>query len=258
VTPTGEALASFPAAVAVVRVLAGLASLVNALELLWLVLTDTRSGLQGREALKTQRGMVLRVPDGRGFAMILLLQCVAAVALIARADAIPAALLLVTTYLTAVRFRGNVNGGSDAMLFTILGGLTLALLDDAPMFWREAGLLYVAAQLVLSYLRAGIAKARHRAWWTGDALREFLALPAYGVPAGVWSSPPLLRAISTAVILFECASPLVFVHPNFCALFIAAAFVFHAMTALLFGLNRFLLAWTAALPSLWYAVHRAL
>ena len=225
-----SSLATFSGAVRLVCVLAGVAALVNALELLW---------LRGRDAVS-------------------LLQGATALILMTRPNATASALLVVTTYLTALRYRGNVNGGSDAMLFTTLGGLTIAQVESASMFWRETGLLYVAAQLVLSYLRAGIAKARQPSWWTGQALGEFLALPAYGVPHGRWwSTPSLLRIASVAIIVFECASPIVFVHPRLCALFIAAALCFHVLTALLFGLNRFLLTWAAALPSLWYAVHRA-
>jgi hypothetical protein len=39
---------------------------------------------------------------------------------------VAAALLAFTGWLSALRFRGNVNGGSDAMLFTVLGGLAVA------------------------------------------------------------------------------------------------------------------------------------
>ncbi len=251
-------LASFPSAVALVSVLAGLASFVYALELLWLTRPRTSTNVGSALTRASTEGLLRHLLGRRAFVMVLWLQCGAAIALMTLPGATSAAILLFTTYVAALRLRGNVNGGSDAMLFTVLGGLTLARLDAAPMVWREAGVLYVAAQLVLSYLRAGLAKAQHRAWWTGEALRDFMALPAYGVPVGMWSAPPLLRVASLAVIVFECASPLVFVHPDLCALFIASAFVFHAMTAVLFGLNRFLLAWTAALPSLWYAVHRAL
>ncbi len=256
-TAAVASLTVFPSAVALVSALAGLASLINALELLWLARAGTSTYARSTEAPAMQPRIVRHLHDRRAFAIVLVMQCGAAVALATREGAAWATILMFTTYVSALRLRGNVNGGSDAMLFTVLGGLTLARLDAAPLFWREAGFLYIAAQLVLSYLRAGVAKAQHRAWWTGEALGDLMKLPAYGVPAGIWSTPLLLRAASVGVIVFECASPLAFVHPTLCAMFIGAAFVFHAMTAMLFGLNRFLLAWTAALPSLWYAVHRA-
>ena len=125
---------------------------------------------------------------------------------------------------------------------------------------HEGGVLYIAAQLTLSYARAGIVKAKERSWWSGHALSSFLALPAYGVPAWVPRRMPddrlLLRLASVGVIGFECLAPLAWLDPVACLALIAVAFTFHAATAALFGLNRFLLAWTAALPSLWYAVHR--
>jgi hypothetical protein len=56
---------------------------------------------------------------------------------------------------------------------------------------------------------------------------------------------------------FECLAVMAWFDPIICVVVIAAALTFHTSVAVLFGLNRFLLAWGAALPSLWYAVHRA-
>jgi hypothetical protein len=90
--------------------------------------------------------------------------------------------------------------------------------------------------------------------------RAFLALPAYGVPAWVPRQLPhdalVLRMASAGVIGFECLAPVAWFDPMACLVVIGVALAFHAGTAVLFGLNRFLLAWSAALPSLWYAVHR--
>ena len=58
------------------------------------------------------------------------------------------------------------------------------------------------------------------------------------------------------MIAFECLSPLAWFDPIACIVLIVLALGFHTTAAAVFGLNRFLLAWSAALPSLWYAVHR--
>ncbi len=173
---------------------------------------------------------------------------------------IAAAAVAFTSWLSALRFRGNVNGGSDAMLFTVLGGLAVAQLPNVASSVHEAGVLYVAAQLTLSYVRAGIVKAKERSWWTGHALSAFLALPAYGVPVWVPRRVPNnlipLRIVSAGVIGFECLAPVAWLDPIACLVLMVVALAFHIATAALFGLNRFLLAWSAALPSLWDGVHR--
>ncbi len=178
------------------------------------------------------------------------------------AGCVAAACLTFTAWLSALRFRGNVNGGSDAMLFTVLGGLTVAQLPGVSRVVHEGGVLYVAAQLTLSYVRAGLVKAKEPAWWRGEALAAFLALPAYGVPHWMPRTLPrdalLLRLASAGVMAFECIAPVAWFDPVACLAVIGVALTFHAATAVIFGLNRFLLGWSAALPSLWYAVHRVM
>jgi hypothetical protein len=166
-----------------------------------------------------------------------------------------ATMLAISLWLTALRFRGTVNGGSDGMLFTVLVGLAVATSPLASPRLAYGAVLFVAAQVVLSYFRAGLVKARQPAWWTGEALRSFLAIPAYSVPTWVPQMPLLLRTLSVAVILFELAAPLALFSTTACLLYSAVAWCFHLATALIFGLNRFLLVWTAALPSVWFAAY---
>lgn len=168
--------------------------------------------------------------------------------------ALAAAGLAATLWHTAVRVRSTMNGGSDGMLFIVLLALALAMSPASRMF-RHGALLFVAAQLIMSYVRAGWVKARERDWWTGDALRSFLAIPAYGVPRWLPQAPRLLRVVSCGVVLFELAAPVALVSPTAAVAYAAVAWGFHFATAVVFGLNRFLLAWSAALPSLWFAAH---
>lgn len=170
-------------------------------------------------------------------------------------SSVTAAALAGTLWLTALRFRGTVNGGSDGMLFTVLLGLAVATWPSGQTRVAQAGVLFVAAQVVLSYLRAGLVKARQPDWWNGEALRSFLAIPAYAVPTWVPQTPTLLRVVSVGVVLFELAAPVALLDARACLLYSAVAWCFHLATALVFGLNRFLLVWSAALPSVWFAVH---
>lgn len=244
--------------------LAALAAAVNAIELLVIRPSLSDRGVWQARLLSQQWGIWRLMLGLRAFTIVLVVQ-LALAAILATAPATPAgcvaaASLAFTSWLAALRFRGNVNGGSDAMLVTVLGGLAVAQLPHVASVVHEGGVLYIAAQLTLSYVRAGIVKAKERSWWSGHALSAFLALPAYGVPAWVPSRIPndlfTLRLASVGVIAFECLAPLAWFHPVACIAVIAVAFTFHAATATLFGLNRFLLAWSAALPSLWYAVYR--
>ncbi|WP_310571856.1 hypothetical protein [Gemmatimonas sp.] len=244
--------------------LAALAAAVNALELLAACQALSDRGVWRAPFLSQQWGIWRRLLGPRAFTLVLMAQlalaAILAVAPGTSAGCVAAAALAFTSWLAALRFRGNVNGGSDAMLFTVLGGLAVAQLSNVAGVVHEGGVLYIAAQLTLSYVRAGIVKAREPSWWNGQALSAFLSLPAYGVPAWVPrripNDLPALRVASLGVIGFECLAPLAWFDPIACLAVIAAAFTFHATTAALFGLNRFLLAWSAALPSLWYAVHR--
>jgi hypothetical protein len=161
--------------------------------------------------------------------------------------------LAVTVWLSAVRLRSTVNGGSDGMLFTLLLGLTIATWPGVPDRVATAGVLFVAAQVLLSYLRAGLVKVREPSWRRGEALRDFLAIPAYGVPPWVPRTPTALRLASFGVMCGELAAPLALLSPWTAIGYGAVALVFHAATAVVFGLHRFLLVWTAALPSLWVA-----
>jgi hypothetical protein len=163
-----------------------------------------------------------------------------------------AAGLAVTIWHTAVRVRGTMNGGSDGMLFIVLLMLALAA-APVPDRLQQAAVLFVAAQVLLSYMRAGIVKARERDWWNGSALGVFLAVPAYGVPRWIPRSPLVLRVVSVGVITFELGAPLALLSPSAAYLYTAVAWCFHLATAVVFGLNRFVLAWSAALPAVWFA-----
>ncbi len=248
------------ATVQTMAILAAIAVIVNALELWQLRPVMANDGIWRASILAGDWGILTPLLQPRGFVGVLLLQLGAACVLVVAAGtsigALSAGILTTTTLLAAMRFRGTVNGGSDAMLFTVLGGLTLAQLPAASLPLREAGLLYVAAQLSLSYLRAALVKVREGGWWTGEALQAFLTVPAYRVPTWMPRNPRVVQGMGVVVMAFECSAPLAWTTPTACVAFILAAAAFHIGAAAVFGLNRFLWAWGAALPSLWYAVHR--
>jgi hypothetical protein len=280
----------FMTAVRLMSMIAALACAVNAIELLAMRSSWSSHGVWREEILATEWGGWRVLLGAKGFLIVQAVQLVAAGVLATCGAFVPlhagrsvaepgvvsstlastlagstpvstlaagvAMVLVTTTVLAAIRFRATVNGGSDGMLFTVLLGLSIAWLPSVPMLVREGAVLYVAAQVTLSYARAGLVKVRERAWWRGDALAAFLALPAYGVPPWIPRHPVLLRVASIAVITFECTALAAWSNPQVAAIVIATALLFHIGAAFVFGLNRFLLAWSAALPALWCAANR--
>jgi hypothetical protein len=164
-----------------------------------------------------------------------------------------AALLLLTQLAIGARFRGTFNGGSDYMTVTLLLGLTAASVGH-PLAAR-AGLAYVCVQLVLSYFIAGVVKLAQPGWRSGLALQQLLSSNRYGTPPGlrrVVRRAGVARWLSIALLGFECGFPLALTGPRAALAFVVCGVAFHLGTVVAFGLNRFLFAWAAAYPALFY------
>ena len=244
---------SFATAIEWISRLSSLATAIAALELIvvhrawsergvyaWSVLRRDYSQFGARLA-----GLVFATP---GMWLLLAVQLASALALPWLAQPVWPWLAFATTLAIAVRFRGTYNGGSDAMLLVGLLGLAIAR-SGAP----EVGLGYIAAQLVLSYVLAGVAKLREPRWRDGSALVALVALPTYNVPPGliaVLARPALARIAGFGLLAFELGFPIALVDPTACRLLLALAVLFHLGNAVVFGLNRFLWAWLAAFPAL--------
>jgi len=195
----------------------------------------------------------------RPFVGLLLLQTVVATALPWCPGPWPVLALLLTALLVCVRFRGTYNGGSDAMTIVVLLGLLIARSGEdgtraTGSTAARVGLGYITAQLVLSYVVAGLAKLREPAWRRGHALPRLLSAHQYEAPPGLRAMarrPALGLLASWAVITFECAFPSALFHgPRICLVWLTLGLTFHALNALTLGLNRFLWAWLAAYPAL--------
>jgi hypothetical protein len=158
------------------------------------------------------------------------------------------ALLLLTTWLIAIRWRGTFNGGSDIMTFHILAAwLVSTLFPEIPAV-QKICMLYIAVQVVLSYFVAGTAKLVQREWRSGTALQTFLR--QYGVPLG----GPISFALAWAVMTFEVLAPLALFSPMATLVLIGGGLVFHLACFRVFSLNRFFFVWLAAYPALYAAL----
>lgn len=242
----GLAIAAAIAALELVRVRRALA---DTGVFAWPVLRRELAG-----APRALRALADALLSYRGTLVVLALQLGGALALPWLAHPAPAWLVFATSLAIAVRFRGSYNGGSDSMILIV--ALAVALARTAPgSRLAVAGLAYAAAQLVLSYFIAGVAKLADPAWRRGTALPIVVRLPQYQVaPAAqaVLSRPTVARLAGWAMLGFECGFPLALTDRTACLVLLTTGAGFHLTNAVVFGLNRFLWAWLAAYPALVY------
>lgn len=179
-------------------------------------------------------------PFVRAYRFWLLLRLLTSIYFLFIPSAWPFAVLIFSSWMIALRWRGTFNGGSDGMTMVVL---CACLLAQARPDLAHVGLWYIAIQIALSYAVAGVAKLRHGQWRDGQALAFFLERRsrAYDRPAA-W-----------AVLVFECLWPLALISPQAALVFLTAGAAFHLANAYLFGLNRFFFAWLAGYPAVYWA-----
>jgi hypothetical protein len=166
-------------------------------------------------------------------------------------------LLWASQALICIRFRGSFNGGSDSMSMVVLTATSAAAISGHAALASKLALYYIAVQVTLSYVVAGLAKLQHADWREGRALRHFVAAGAYEVPERLARAPwlqdrRLCRVMAWGVIGFECLFPCAWLGPRACLIMLALGLAFHVANAFVFGLNRFVFAWAAGYPALFY------
>jgi hypothetical protein len=163
--------------------------------------------------------------------------------------------LLLTTGLIALRWRGTFNGGADYMTVLVLLMLSVDAVFQGQPIVRLGCLWYLGLQTVFSYFIAGLVKLRNGDWRTGRALQRFLSSPPYDPPdfiVRLSGNSRLMWLGSWAILVFEVSFPIALLSPVVCAGVLSAAFVFHVANFAVFGLNRFIFAWCAAYPALYF------
>ena len=196
------------------------------------------------------------VLGARGFVVVVAARLLAAFALVVEAERARAAavVVFVTSLLVSIRFRGRENGASDALMNLV--ALALAVAAVARCVGADvdrAVVVFVAAQALLSYVAAGLAKLRAPAWRSGTALAAFVAVERFGVPAAVrraLGQGGLGAVAGYGVIAWQLTSPLSLSSKTTCVAFCAVGVVFHVGNFVVFGLNRFVFAWLSTYPAL--------
>jgi len=166
--------------------------------------------------------------------------------------------IFLSSLLISVRFRGSFNGGSDYLSIIILSALVLASLMGTAKV-QEGVLWYIGLQVCNSYFMAGLFKLKQASWRNGSALTQFIQSANYYPP--IFIKRLLVKQtrallLSWALMLLEIIFPLIFLsHGYLTIIWISLFFTFHLLNVFIFGLNRFLIIWSAAYPALYYVVN---
>jgi len=169
---------------------------------------------------------------------------------------VPLAAIVLSLLMTVIRSPYGLDG-ADQMLIVIYVTALLASVAGNSRETRSIALVFIASQLLLSYIVAGFAKLRGATWRSGDALRFILATQTYGSPAArrALQRVPLLGKVgSRLIVVAECTVPLLVLAGNDAVAIstIVVMLLFHIATAIVMGLNNFVLAFASAYPALLY------
>ena len=159
-----------------------------------------------------------------------------------------APIVLGLIFLTSGRFRGTLNGGSDYITTSTLIGISLPYFIKDQEYAHRCVLIYVGAMSSISYFVAGLAKIGQRPWWNGTAAQRFFA------GHSLFSKLPttLLIVMSISVIIWESLFFVIYIKPNLALPFLAIAFIFHFIVFVTHRLNRFIWAWFATFPAIYW------
>lgn len=149
--------------------------------------------------------------------------------------------------------------GSDQMQLVIWGGLAVFTLDPSGLA-GQAGIAFVAAQVLLSYLTSGVAKVLGAEWRSGTAVLRILRTDSHGSSWGysVVKGLGLSTLLSWGTIAFEIPGPVLVLlgDPTITAAVLGVGVLFHLSVASAMGLNKFLWAFLATYPCVWYLSSR--
>lgn len=218
----------------------------------WRILRTKYPALLRRPALGR---IVDRLMSDRVFPVVLLLGAASALAVPFLIDR-PAAALTCASVTLGVHLLTHFRlvygmDGSDQMQ-TVVWGAIVVYLGAASEVGRTAAVWFLAAQLALSYMTSGIAKAISPLWRSGRAVAEVVGTASYGTRGflDIVQRYRLSYALSWGTILFEVAGPLCItlgVGPTLA--FLAAGVAFHVGIAAVMGLNSFVWAFLATYPA---------
>jgi hypothetical protein len=154
---------------------------------------------------------------------------------------------------TLVRWRRLLGGDGAEQITTLsLAATALAVLPQPSPARIDLAVAFIAAQLALSYVTAGIAKLVSPTWRSGLALPAIMSTDVHGHPAmarALRRWPAAAGAFAWTVILFECGFPFFMLGPPVAAIgTLGLGLAFHVACSVTMGLNNFLIAFPATYP----------
>lgn len=180
--------------------------------------------------------------------------------LLAPTDRMPRARAVANGLITASSiglFPGHLYGtdGSDQASLLVQAAATVARSSRDPRV-VDAALWFLALQSTLNYTASGWVKMVSPTWRSGRALDGVMRTVTYG-HEGAWRVaqrvPRSARTLAHAVLAMECSFPAVFAAGGrLTPLFAGSAAAFHLANARLMGLGRFVGAFGAMHPALFY------
>lgn len=161
----------------------------------------------------------------------------------------------VTLGLLAWRQRYGEDG-ADQMNLIVSVSLLLTVGPFQSDTALKIGLIFIAAQLVLSYASAGIAKIVSPVWRSGRAVGLVVDTASYGsrqAGAVLKKWPSFGRLLTWSVIVFEVSFvAAVFLPWPWIVLPLALGALFHTSIAFVMGLNNFVPAFLSTYPAVLY------
>ncbi len=154
-----------------------------------------------------------------------------------------------------VRIRAPLSSnGADYMQLIVWSAVVAYGLAGGSL-GRSAALWFVAGNAVVAYVTAGLKKLSVPGWRDGTVLGSIMATETFGTPALVplLHVRPLAAVAAWGTLGFETLGPfLILLGPPGALTFAAIATLFHVGIAATMGLNRFVFAFGAALPSTYW------
>jgi hypothetical protein len=169
------------------------------------------------------------------------------------------ALTLLALVSSTMRFIWPVGGsGADQLQLITIVSASLCYLLLEPASAAHWAALYIAFQLVLSYVTTGWSKLASPHWRKGDVLSKIFLTYSYGHPqmGAVLAGNARLNQVATwaPMILFSL-TPVFVIQPSqgLLIVFLALALAFHIGTGIFMGLNNFVMTFPATYPCVVYA-----
>lgn len=202
------------------------------------------------------------VSSGTVFAIAIVLQAIAAICLVIFFHSGAWAIGL-CAYILAIRLLLGLRliygfDGSDHMHAIVWAGLLVFLASPSASI-KDLALVFIAAQLLLSYLTSGIAKLLSPIWRSGKAVGLIVRTESYGQKSvsRLIERLHLSGPLSRGTMVLEVVGPLsVLMGPKAAIVFIFFGVMFHLGSAIVMGLNSFVWAFAACFPAVLYISER--